>query len=178
MTERKPPTVSFPDWVENQIRTAERAGAFKNLPGAGKPIPDIDRPKDDLDWVANLLRREQVDVASVLPPALALAKEVEVLPERLAKLRSEADVRDTIEDLNDRIRQAQRQPQVGPPFRVRAVNVAATVEQWRVERAARAAATPAQPTEPPARPAPERRMRRTWLARRKARRRDLRAPSA
>jgi hypothetical protein len=177
MTERKPPTVSFPDWVESQIRTAEQAGAFKNLPGAGKPIPDIDRPKDDLEWVANLLRREQVDVASVLPPALALAKEVEVLPERLAKLRSEAHVRDTVEDLNDRIRHAQRQPQTGPPFRVRTVNVDAAVDQWRTERAARAATVATQPTQPP-RPASGPPTQRTWLGRRKARRNDLRPPSA
>jgi DnaJ-like protein len=177
MTERKPPTVSFPDWVEGQIQAAEQAGAFKNLPGAGKPIPDIDRPKDDLDWVANLLRREQVDVASVLPPALALAKEVEVLPERLAKLRSEADVRDTVEELNARIRHAQRQPQVGPPFRVRTVNVDAAVEQWRTERAARAATVPAQPTQTP-QSASAPRARRIWLPRRRARSGDLDAPSA
>ncbi|MDT4950518.1 MAG: hypothetical protein QOJ37_3113, partial [Pseudonocardiales bacterium] len=33
MTDRKPQNVSFPDWVEGQIRTAEADGAFANLPG-------------------------------------------------------------------------------------------------------------------------------------------------
>lgn len=173
MTDRKPPTVSFPDWIEHQIRDAERAGAFENLPGAGKPIPNIDRPQDDLDWVANFLRREQVDVASVLPPALALAKEVEDLPGRLAKHRSEAEVRHLVEDLNDRIRRAHRQPQVGPPIRVRPVNVGAVVEQWRVERAARTApaASPAvEPAVPPQSP-------RSTLRARLARLRRYSAPS-
>lgn len=72
-------------------------------------------------------------LTSVLPPALALAKEVELLPERVLKLTSEAQVRDLVEDLNERIRYAQRQPQEGPSFRVRTVNVDAAVERWRVD---------------------------------------------
>ena len=156
MTDRKPPTMSFPDWVEHQIRAAERAGAFENLPGAGKPIPDIDRPRDDMDWVAGMLRRENVDVASVLPPALALAKEVEVLPERLAKHRSEAAVRHVVEDLNKRIRHAQLQPQVGPPFRVRTVNVDEAVRRWRADLDSPAAGKfePAERLEVPTRSGP------------------------
>ena len=172
MTDRKPPTVSFPDWVEHQIRTAERAGAFENLPGAGKPIPDIDRPRDELDWVADMLRRENVDVASVLPPALALAKEVEVLPERLAKHRSEADVRHIVEELNKRIRHAQLQPQVGPPFRVRTVNVDEAVRQWRarLDDLATPPAELAERLDVPVRPAAERRATRIrFLHRRRAR---------
>ncbi len=170
MTERKPPTVSFPSWIEHQIRRAERNGAFENLPGAGKPIPDIDRPQDDLDWVANFLRREQVDVTSVLPPALALAKEVEDLPGRLAKRRSEAEVRRVVEDLNDRIRRAHRAPQVGPPIRVRPVNVDAVVQQWQGNRAARTPPStslqvPPQPAQRPARRSLRARLtRRQWPA--------------
>ena len=40
MTERKPPGVSWESWFEEQIRQAQEAGAFENLPGAGKPLPD------------------------------------------------------------------------------------------------------------------------------------------
>ena len=122
--------MSFPDWVERQIQDAERRGAFRDLPGAGKPIPGIDRPRGDLDWVADYLRRENVDVAAVLPPALALAKEVEDLPRTLLKLRSERDVRETVEDLNRRIAAAQRAPQDGPVMRVRPVDVERTVAEW------------------------------------------------
>jgi hypothetical protein len=168
MTERKPPTVSFPDWIEHQIRTAERAGAFENLSGAGKPIPNIDRPQDDLDWVANYLRREQVDVASVLPPALALAKEVEDLAGRLAERRAEAEVRHLVEDLNDRIRRAHRQPQVGPPIRVRPLNIDAVIEQWRTDRAQHTRPAPQIEASQRPEPGPRRRPLRTRLTRRRS----------
>lgn len=67
MTERKPPGVSWESWFEQQIREAQAAGAFDNLAGAGKPLPDLDKPYDPDWWVKQLVRREQV---SVLPPAL------------------------------------------------------------------------------------------------------------
>jgi hypothetical protein len=165
MTDRKPQNVSFPDWVEGQIRTAEADGAFANLPGKGKPIPGIDRPQHELAWVANYLRRENVDVAGVLPPGLALAKEVEVLPERLQMERSESRAREVVEDLNERIRQAHRRPQEGPPLRVRAVNVDAAVEQWRTARL-EAKPAPAEPADQAAAPAPV--VRRRWFGRRSA----------
>jgi hypothetical protein len=163
MTTRKPPTMSFPDWIEHQIRAAEAEGAFDNLPGAGKPIPDIDRPQDELAWVANYLRRESGNVAEVLPPALALAKEVELLPERLRKERTEAGARAVVAELNERISRAHARPQVGPPLRVKLVNIEAAMDRWRQDLAARAAATPVTPPAPvvPAR-------RRSWFGRRKA----------
>ena len=156
--ERKPPTMSFPDWVEHQVRSAQAAGAFDNLPGMGKPIPGVDRPQDEMAWVANYLRRENVDIASVLPPALALAKEVEDLPERLAKERSQARVRGVIADLNERIDRAHQQPQLVPPMRVRMVNVDQAVAEWAAYRAELAAAAPAVPPVVPTLPARRRRL--------------------
>jgi hypothetical protein len=163
VTERKPPSMSVPDWIEHQIRTAQANGAFENLPGAGKPIPNLGGPQPELAWVANYLRREDVDVAALLPPALALAKEVEVLPDRLLKERSEVVVRGLIDDLNARIARAHQQPQVGPPVRVRVVPVEEVVAQWRAAVAARAPSTPASVTVDavPAR-------RRFWFGRRTA----------
>src|SRR3954452_13626218 len=127
MTRRKPPTMTFPGWVEQQVRQAEAEGAFEGLPGAGKPIPDLDRTHDDLAWIANYLRRENVDVADVLPPALRLAKEVETLDERLAPIASEVRVRHVVEELNQRIDEAYARPQVGPPLRVKKVRVDETL---------------------------------------------------
>jgi Domain of unknown function (DUF1992) len=37
MTQRKPPGTSWETWIDAQIRVATEAGAFDNLPGAGKP---------------------------------------------------------------------------------------------------------------------------------------------
>jgi hypothetical protein len=165
MTQRKPPNMSVPDWVERQIRTAQANGDFENLPGAGKPIPDLDRPQDPLSWVASYLRRENVDVSALLPQSLALAKEVEVLAERLLKERSTARVRQIVEDLNERILQAHRRPQSGPPLRVGRLNVDAVVEEWRTARTAldeaERAAVAARDSQAKAEPAPRRR----WLRR-------------
>lgn len=51
MTERKPSGVSFESWVEKQIREAGERGDLDNIPGAGKPIPGLDKPHDDMWWV-------------------------------------------------------------------------------------------------------------------------------
>jgi hypothetical protein len=163
MTERKPPAISFPDWVEHQVRTAEAEGVFENLPGKGKPIPGVGQPQDEMAWIANYLRRENVEVAALLPPALALAKEVEDLPVRLAKARTEAQVRELVEDLNERIDRAHQQPQLVPPMRVRLVDVDDVVDQWTAYRAT-LAADPPVPVAAPALPAPRRR----WFSRRTA----------
>jgi Domain of unknown function (DUF1992) len=135
MTTRKPSSVSFPDWVDQQIRTAAAEGAFDNLPGAGKPIPDIGAPQHELAWVASYLRREKVDIVDILPPALALAKEVEALPERLLTEPTEDAARRVVEKLNDRIAKAHAAPQVGPPVRVKIINIDAAIVQWRAGRA-------------------------------------------
>ena len=134
MTERKPPRVSWSGWIEQQIRGAERRGSFENLPGAGKPIPGLREPHDDMAWIAAKLRRENLPIAAILPPSLALAKEVEDLPERLAAEKSEAAVRRVVEDLNDRILKAHRRPQEGPPLRVMAQDVDKRVAAWREAR--------------------------------------------
>jgi len=128
--------MTFPDWVEAQIRAAEDAGAFENLPGKGKPIPGLGRPRDDMAWIAGKLRSENVDIADVLPPSLALAREVERLPDRVARLVSESQIRDLVDDLNVRIRRAHLAPQVGPPMRVGRVDVEQVVTDWRTARAA------------------------------------------
>jgi DnaJ-like protein len=159
MTKRKPPNMTFPGWVEQQIQVAEAQGAFANLPGHGRPIADLDRPHDELEWLAGYLRRENVDVAEVLPPALALAKEVEDLGERVARIPSEVRVGQVVDDLNARIDRAYARPQVGPPLRVKKVKVDEVLHQWRVTRAALAPPPPPVDRPPPAR------IRRRWLRR-------------
>jgi hypothetical protein len=76
MTERKPPGTSTESWIEAQIRVALEKGAFDNLPGAGKPLPNLDQEYDPLWWVKQLVQREQL---SMLPPSLELLRKVENL---------------------------------------------------------------------------------------------------
>ncbi|MPZ81127.1 MAG: DUF1992 domain-containing protein [Actinophytocola sp.] len=132
MTERKPPAMPVEDWVERQIRMAQERGDLDDLPGAGKPIPN--RRGGTMEWVAQKLRGENADIAALLPPSLALPKEVADLPARLTKEQSEQRVREIVADLNARIAKAHREPQVGPPLRMGPVVVEEAVESWRAAR--------------------------------------------
>lgn len=133
MTERKPPGMRFESWVDKQIREATERGAFDNLPGAGRPLPVEDRPDDPDWWVRQLAKRERL---SVLPTPLALRKEVEDLPEGLARESSERRVRAVVDDLNTRIRAELRRPQTGPPMTTMPLDVERAVQAWRDGRRA------------------------------------------
>src|SRR3954454_18167540 len=74
VTERKPPGVSWETWIDRQVREGMERGDFDDLPGHGKPISGLDRPRDELWWVKDKLRREGV---SYLPPTLAVRKDLE-----------------------------------------------------------------------------------------------------
>ena len=76
MTQRKPLGTSWESWIETQIRVAMEEGAFDNLPGAGKPLPNLNQDFDMDVWVRQLAQREQVSI-SALPPSLELLREVE-----------------------------------------------------------------------------------------------------
>jgi hypothetical protein len=142
MSGRKPPGTSYESWVDQLIRESRERGEFDDLQGAGKPIPGLDKPHDELWWVRNKLESEGV---SYLPPNLALRKEKEDTLERLTSERSEGRVCQVLEELNARIREVNRRPQEGPT--VMPLDVEAVVSQWREARAARAAraATAATP---------------------------------
>jgi hypothetical protein len=132
MTERKPPGMPVEHWVDRQIRLAQERGDMDNLPGAGKPLPK--RPGGALEWVTQKLRDEGHDTTALLPPSLALPKEVAELPQRLAKVRTEREVRKIVEDINKRILEVHRKPQVGPPLRLGPLNADDVVQNWRDSR--------------------------------------------
>lgn len=132
MTERKPAGVSFETWVERQLREARERGSFDDLPGTGKPLPPT--ASDEMAWIREKVRREDLPVAALLPPSLAVAKEAEDLPGRLARERSEARVRSLVQDLNARIDAARRGPQIGPPVRTALLDVETVVAAWRESR--------------------------------------------
>ena len=100
-------------WVDLQVQQAMRRGDFDDLPGAGKPIPDIDRPHDPDWWFKRLIERERI--TGVLPPALALRKEHAEMDATLDRITTPTGVRQAIDDFNARIIEARRQLQGGPP---------------------------------------------------------------
>ncbi|PYM91813.1 MAG: DUF1992 domain-containing protein [Candidatus Rokuibacteriota bacterium] len=128
MTERKPPGRSWESWLEEQIRQAREDGAFDNLEGAGKPLPDLDQGYDPDWWVKKLIRREKV---SVLPPALGLLRKVEVEMARIWTLRDEAEVRARVATLNSEISRANARISDGPASRLGVLDADAIVEEWR-----------------------------------------------
>jgi len=144
--------------VERQIRQAQDRGAFDNLPGAGQPLRDLGGPHDENWWLRQHLLREGVSGAAFLPPALALRKEIEDLPERVRELATEEQVRLAVDRLNERILDALRKPGEGPSVTVMAVDVETVVLGWRFARIARR--QPVRAAEPAEEPAPERRIRR------------------
>jgi hypothetical protein len=134
ITERKPPGVGFETWVERQIREATERGEFDNLPGAGKPIEDLDKPHDELWWVKQKLRRENFDY---LPPTIALRKEAEDALVAATQAGSEAEARRIVADINARILEGNRKAASGPPLNLMPFDVEAVVRSWHEQRASR-----------------------------------------
>jgi Domain of unknown function (DUF1992) len=128
MTERKPPGVGFQSWVERQLQEAMERGEFDNLPGAGKPIADLDKPHDELWWIKDKLRRENL---SYLPATLALRKEAEDALAAALRARSEAQVRRILAAINRKILDGNRKAASGPPLNLMPFDVERVVAGWR-----------------------------------------------
>ena len=128
MTERKPPGTSWETWIDAQVRVAREQGAFDNLPGAGKPIPNLDQEYDPLWWVKQLVQREQV---SILPPSLELLRKVEKELAVIEKLDDEATVRRRVAALNVEIAKVNATVVEGPPTRLGTLDVDQVVARWR-----------------------------------------------
>ena len=98
MTERKPPgTRAGRRGSTRRSGVAREQGAFDNLPGAAKPIPNLGQEHDPLWWVKQLVQREQI---SILPPSLELLRKVEEELAAIEKLDDEATVRHRVAALN------------------------------------------------------------------------------
>lgn len=125
-------------WADQQIQQAQRQGAFENLPGAGRPLRDVDTRADPDWWVRGLVEREKLDLSAALPGVLQLRREKAALPETLRDLSDEAEVRARLEDFNERVLADRRRPHVGPhpPPVVGRVDVEQMLQVWRTSRAA------------------------------------------
>jgi Domain of unknown function (DUF1992) len=133
MTQRKPSGTSWESWIESQIRVAMEEGAFDNLPGAGKPLPNLGQEHDPLWWVKQLTQREQI---SLLPPSLELLRKVERELATIEKLQDEATVRRRVAALNIEIAKVNATVVEGPPTRLGKLDVDQVVARWRRTRSA------------------------------------------
>ena len=133
MTERKPAGTNWETWIDAQIRVAREQGAFDNLPGAGKPLPNLGQEYDPLWWVKQLVQREQV---SILPPSLELLRKVEKELAAIEKLDDEATVRRRLAALNVEIAKVNATVVEGPPTRLGTLDVDQVMARWRRTRSA------------------------------------------
>lgn len=128
---------SNPMWyesaVERSIREAQERGDFDNLPGKGKPLPNIDGPNDDLWWVRGYMAREKLDLEDALPTTLKLKKAVDRLSETVLKFRTEQEVRKYVDTLNREIKQAILLAD-GPAIALRTVDLDVELDRWRQSR--------------------------------------------
>ncbi|WOQ69225.1 DUF1992 domain-containing protein [Microbacterium limosum] len=123
--------------VEIAIAQAVRRGEFDDLPGAGKPLQGLERGHDPDWWIRRKIETEQL--RGLGPPAIALRVENAELDDRLDALGRESDVREVLEDFNNRIIEARRQLLGGPPVVTPVRDVEANIEAWRERREAAAA---------------------------------------
>jgi len=131
MTARKRPGLGWESWIDKQIREATERGEFDDLPGTGEPIPDLDKPFDELWWVKRKLSSEGL---TYLPPSLALRKEAQDALRAASHASSEADVRRIIENINGQIREANRKGVAGPAIMLVPYDIDLILEQWREQR--------------------------------------------
>lgn len=120
------------------IREAQERGEFDNLKGAGKPLRNL-TGSGARDWVTQWVQRE--DLSGVLPPELALRKEAEQIVDTCSELRTEAEVRAAVEELNRRIREMRLRPPSGhnrgPESFLRTVSADRVVNEWQERRSGR-----------------------------------------
>lgn len=76
--------------AEERIKEAQRAGAFDNLPGKGKPLQ-----LEDLSWVPEDLRISYLVLknAHVLPPEAELLKDIHTIEDLLKHVEDEGERR-------------------------------------------------------------------------------------
>lgn len=128
----KPTSADRAVYVENVIQQAIRRGDFDDLPGAGKPLPNLGGVHDPDWWIRRKIERE--GLTGLGPPALALRVENRELESRMDALLREDEVRSLLEDFNSRVIEARRQLLGGPPVVTPTRDVETEVIAWRKRR--------------------------------------------
>lgn len=144
VSSEKPAAASTPDaaptpaqvssYVEQSVQQAIRAGAFDNLPGAGKPLPPIVSSRDPDWWIRNKIASERI--TGLAPDAFRLRTEHAEFAARMDELRTEKEVRAAVADFNRRVIEARRQLLGGPPVVTPLRDADDEVRAWHSRRAA------------------------------------------
>ena len=117
-------------YIEVLIAQSIRRGDFDDLPGHGKPLPNLGEVRDPDWWIRQKIEREKL--TGLGPPALTLRTENARMDDRLDRAGSERAVREIIDDFNLRIIHARRQLLGGPPVVTPTRDVDTEITRWRV----------------------------------------------
>ncbi len=112
--------------AERRIRAAQEAGMFDNLPGKGKPIPDLGEQRPPGWWAMRVAKRER----SILR-AEDLDRLVRDTKRSIWSATAESEIRDTVTELNDQIDHYNHTTTWEPRPRLNADEL---VEAWRKRR--------------------------------------------
>lgn len=104
-------------WIERVIREATERGEFDDLPGSGKPIPDLDRPYDPSWWARKWTNREQLIERAAALDALVRRELPSLIadPDRRRARERVAEINAAVAALNDHLPEAERLREVRLP---------------------------------------------------------------
>lgn len=114
--------------AESKIEQAITEGQFSGLPGFGKPLELDPAESAQKAWVDRKAQQENLET---LPPAMVLKREVQRRTDRIMQLKSEPEVRQALEDLNQWIQRANMKVLWGPPSEIQPLNLDSFLARWR-----------------------------------------------
>ena len=127
MTNRKPVGTNWQSWIDLQIAGAQRNGEFDNLAGAGKPLQNLDGPRDEMWWIKEKMVNEKLDMT---PETLRIRQKTEKWLATFYLLYSEAEVRRQANRLNKDIQKANN-TDLGPLFPQTLLDLEVLCKKWR-----------------------------------------------
>jgi len=127
MTNRKPVGTSWQSWIDIHIATAQQNGEFNNLEGAGKPLQNLDGPRDEMWWIKEKMANENLDMT---PATLRIRQKTEKWLATFYLLYSEAEVRLQANKLNDTIVKVNN-TDLGPLLPQNLLDVEVLCKKWR-----------------------------------------------
>lgn len=121
--------------AEERIQAAIDSGAFDNLAGSGKPLPQTGTFTQER-WLQQYLEREGLDGLATAPTVLGLRKEAQQFPDSLLHYPDEQSVREHLRDYNRRVKHNRLHPDPQLPRTIMAplIDVEAMVQRWRERR--------------------------------------------
>ena len=126
MTLRKPGGMQWESWIDQQVQTATRKGAFHDLLGEGKPL-DLQRGYDADWWIKEKMAKENLDLT---PLTLRVRQKTEKWLKIYLLIYSEDELKRQARKLNQKITEANK-TDLGPLLPQQQMNIDDLVANWR-----------------------------------------------